>query len=47
MTLKCGWCITNEHQDCKKEIAYYERVWVCDCKVCQTEESGEPKPDAQ
>ena len=31
---KCGWCITGEHDDCKPEIKYFDKVWLCSCETC-------------
>jgi hypothetical protein len=28
---KCGFCMTGNHENCKKEITYYEKTWVCEC----------------
>lgn len=27
----CGWCLTQNHEDCKHELAYYDKLWVCSC----------------
>lgn len=33
---KCGWCLgqppeSEEHQKCKRELAWYEKLYVCGC----------------
>ena len=28
---KCGFCATGHHDNCKKEIKYYDKTWVCEC----------------
>jgi hypothetical protein len=50
----CGFCNTGHHHNCKKEIKYYEKIWVCECshgennesdKSEDTDDSGtEPRP---
>jgi hypothetical protein len=35
--VKCGWCITGHHVDCKKETAWNETSWSCDCECGQGE----------
>lgn len=32
MNCKCGWCLTNECKNCKHEVAYYEKLWICPCE---------------
>ena len=29
---KCGWCTTNDCDNCHHELAYYEKLWICGCK---------------
>lgn len=33
-TVKCGFCMTGVHKDCKAEIIYYDKVWHCSCVEC-------------
>lgn len=44
----CGFCMTKHHDNCKKEIKYYDKVWVCECNVCVEIENeskeGQPTP---
>ena len=28
----CGWCATKDHDNCKHEIRYYEKLWICGCE---------------
>ena len=42
-TTICGWCMTGDHDHCKPEIKYYEKVWNCSCEKCHGKE--EPKSD--
>jgi hypothetical protein len=28
---KCGFCATGHHDNCKKEIKYHDKIWVCEC----------------
>lgn len=28
----CGWCNTGDHEHCKHEIRYYEKLWICGCE---------------
>ena len=30
----CGWCLSQDCENCKPELTYYERIYVCGCK-CQ------------
>lgn len=32
--LLCGWCMTGHHDGCVPEVKYFEKVWLCTCKVC-------------
>jgi hypothetical protein len=27
----CGWCNSDDHKNCKHELAYYEKLWICSC----------------
>lgn len=29
----CGWCMpdSDEHEKCKREVAWYENLWICGC----------------
>lgn len=40
---KCGWCITNYHDTCKREIRYYDKVWLCECDCNKTENDNNEK----
>ena len=31
VTTACGWCITNDHKDCKPFIEYEGKRWDCEC----------------
>ena len=28
----CGYCGTGHHADCRGELGYYDRLWVCGCE---------------
>ena len=28
----CGWCMSEQHESCKHELAYYDKLWICNCK---------------
>jgi hypothetical protein len=33
---RCGWCMgeeqdSEEHAKCKREVAWYENLWICGC----------------
>lgn len=28
----CGWCSTNDHDECKRELLWYEKHYVCKCE---------------
>lgn len=30
----CGWCATNHHDDCIKEIKHFDTIWRCQCEKC-------------
>lgn len=32
----CGYCMTGHHQNCRPEIKYYDKVWYCYCKECNS-----------
>lgn len=34
LSVPCGWCMTNQHEDCKPELVYPPKNWICGCKVC-------------
>jgi len=36
----CGFCMTGHHQNCKKTITYYEKVWICECQHGLVEEKN-------
>jgi hypothetical protein len=40
MEMLCGWCLTQDCENCQHELGYYEKLWICGCK-CNT--SWEPK----
>ena len=31
---KCGWCITETHDQCKPQIQYFDKLWNCSCEKC-------------
>jgi hypothetical protein len=31
--LTCGWCATDTHENCRLELEWYSKVYVCSCKV--------------
>ena len=33
----CGWCMTGDHENCKKEINHYDKTWYCLCEICNPE----------
>ena len=33
-SIRCGWCMTGNHEDCKTQIVYYDKVWECSCEKC-------------
>ena len=37
----CGYCYTNDHDRCRPEIKWYDKVWYCYCKTCKTQEKEE------
>lgn len=45
-SVKCGWCITSDHENCLPKLEYFDKVWLCDCTTCyvpteQEEETNE------
>lgn len=42
-TTKCGWCMTGEHESCKPEVKYYEKIWYCTCEQCHPEKEKEAR----
>lgn len=28
----CGWCNADDHDNCKHELPFYEKLWICSCK---------------
>lgn len=43
----CGFCMTGHHENCRPEIVYYDKTWLCGCK-CEynkTELNEEPESD--
>jgi hypothetical protein len=36
--------MTGHHPNCKKEIKYYDKVWLCYCPICHKQED-EDKSD--
>ena len=34
----CGWCMTGDHKNCKKELVYPPKNWICGCKTCKMDE---------
>ena len=39
--MMCGWCITNNHETCMPQLAYFDKVWYCECKTCKKQEKEE------
>ena len=37
----CGWCMTGHHDSHKVKLEYYDKVWFCGCKTCDTQEKEE------
>jgi hypothetical protein len=38
----CGWCITTNHDKCKKESTYHDKKYVCEC-FCKDEMFSDEK----
>jgi hypothetical protein len=36
-SVKCGFCMTGDHEQCKSEIVYHDKVWHCSCVECHPE----------
>lgn len=34
LDVPCGWCMTGDHENCKKELVYPPKNWICGCKTC-------------
>lgn len=34
----CGWCMTGDHKNCKPELVYPPKNWICGCKECKMSE---------
>ena len=34
LTCPCGWCITNQCSDCKAELYWEKKLYMCGCKKC-------------
>lgn len=32
----CGWCLDTLHQQCRTELVYYEKLYICSCKCGDT-----------
>ena len=30
----CGWCLTGFHEDCKAELEWNSKRYLCGCKSC-------------
>lgn len=43
----CGYCYTNDHDRCRPEIKWYDKVWYCFCKTCNTQEKEETKTNEE
>ena len=41
----CGWCMTGNHDSCRPEIKYFDKVWYCECKTCHSESGVEEKEE--
>jgi hypothetical protein len=33
--------MTGEHESCKPEVKYYEKIWYCTCEQCHPEKEKE------
>ena len=44
-TTTCGWCMTGDHENCKPEIKYFEKVWHCSCEKCDKRENDNVSPN--
>lgn len=38
LDVPCGWCMTGAHKDCKQELVYPPKNWICGCKTCKMDE---------
>jgi hypothetical protein len=43
----CGYCWTNDHDRCRPEIKWYDKVWYCFCKTCKPQEEEEIKTNEE
>jgi hypothetical protein len=34
MDCPCGWCLTNHCSECKAELVWYTKLYICGCKKC-------------
>lgn len=34
LTCPCGWCITNQCSECKAELYWEKKLYMCGCKKC-------------
>ena len=37
---KCCWCITFDHDKCKRSVSWYDKEWPCQCD-CEREQKIE------
>ncbi len=44
-TTICGWCMVGQHDGCKPEIKYYEKVWYCTCEQCHPDRKTTDEPN--
>lgn len=40
-SVKCGWCITGDHEECKTQITYFDKIWLCSCTECHPDRESE------
>jgi hypothetical protein len=40
-SVKCGWCMTGDHEDCKTQITYLDKIWLCSCTECHPDREKE------
>ena len=40
-SIRCGWCMTGDHDQCKSEISYFDKIWYCSCVECHPDRKSE------
>jgi hypothetical protein len=43
----CGWCMTGHHDGCRKEIQYFDKLWICRCSCNVKSEESEDSEDSE